>query len=120
MKTPYTLPGNPTDIVARWAVIEELVSGELEAEVAEIVRHVALGCSRCKHEEVIRLLTAWPRQLCTLREAVMLLDVLAVQYVTSARGRAEFAALFRGEQPVLHVPEAIANYSVSPFSRESF
>jgi hypothetical protein len=102
MKTPLTREGRPTDVIARWTVLEERVTAEHEQKCLAVIRHVLLGCSLCKDEEVIEYLVGWPRKLCTFREALLILDILSTQYIFSEQGKREMLLLHQGRTPVFH------------------
>lgn len=105
MKTPMTTPGMPEDLASRWSHLEAVVSGDLEEECLALIRHVVLGCPVCREEEVYHRLSSWPEHFCTVREAVRVTDFLAVQYLTSPQGCAEFDAMRSGVVPVFLHPD---------------
>lgn len=100
MKTPLTAPGRPEDVIARWSLLESTIVGEHETFLLSLLRHIALGCSLCRQEEIIDYLVSWPRQLCTIREALVIIDVLMAQYLLSEQGQREMLLLHQGKMPL--------------------
>lgn len=106
MQLPFTSPPYPPDIIARWTLVESNLTQGHEEHLLSLCRHVALGCALCRQEEVIEYLIGWPRELCTPREALLLLDVLMLYYLFSRRGLHELALLRRGMTPTLRHTDA--------------
>lgn len=99
MKTPFTRPGQPADLVERWGTLERILTGPLEESCLAILRHIALGCAACKQEDVILKLV---EHRFTMREAVLAANLLMADYLTSERGSRDTARLERGKLCTLH------------------
>lgn len=102
MKSPFTAAGQPLDYQERWAYLEKLISGPLEARCLAIIEHCLLGCALCRDEEMIALLL---EKRVTPREALLSLDVLSSAYVGSAAGQSNLSKLAAGKWPLfVHGP----------------
>lgn len=101
MRTPLTDPEARTsaDTKARWAKIEGWISGELERRVRARLRHVVLGCSQCRQEEIAFALVKGFGMLHS--EAALAMELLVEEYRMSEEGKRELKDLAAGHEPFL-------------------
>lgn len=98
MWSPLTQEGRPWDLIQRWTHLEKLITGEHERKLMSLVRHIATGCSVCRQEEIMAYLTEWPNELATMREALLIIDLLGAAYSASPDGKADRRFMEAGGQ----------------------
>ncbi len=99
MKTLFTQTNRPRDLQVRWGELERIVTGPLEERCRKLIRHIALGCTSCRQEEIISLLM---EHRASMLEALYLLDFLAMDYMESEERREDLKALRSTSVPVLY------------------